>query len=598
VLPTGAGKTILAAMDTVQADAKKILFIVHSRDINLQARDEFAKVRGIDEKYGFLNGYEKDFDADILFANIQSLSRPDNFARLIDREFDYVIVDEAHHVGAKSYESTISKLKTKYLLGITATPIREDGKDVPAFFGKNIVYQMKVKEAIEKELLVPFGYFGIHDNVDYSKLKWNGYKYGENDLNKALIIEDRDRKIIAKFKEMCGVRQTIGFCVSIKHCYSMAEKFNNAGIPSVAVTSETSKELREQYKADFKKGKYQVIFAKDVFNEGIDFPNIQAELFLRPTWSERVFWQQLGRGLRRAPGKANVLVLDFIGNYKGANKIREYFKRQGFEISEPGRMKPEYHYEVEVVFEAKVVDIFQGQESVILKTDQELLDDLKRLYRQHGRVTSAKVLRYGIISPSVYRKRFGSFNEAMILAGLTVNNRRYSKEELLEDMKNIANKLGRAPTTPEYDKLGIASGAIMVNAFGTWNKAVKASGLNPVREYATREGIKNDVRNCIEKLGRVPTLSEYVEIGKWSRQTMTPYWKSFGTLIRELGYEPIKNQRIEADLLKQDLLEVYKKLGRPPSVKEYLKHGKFSRKGFYRIFGSWSDALKSIETTS
>lgn len=397
VFATGVGKTYLSAFDALQTNSERILFVVHRKEILRQSFISFEDVM-FDRKddMGFLHGEIKDTDKKIIFASIQTIGRERYIEQFDPEYFDYIIVDETHHVAAESYAKIFEYFKpNKFFLGLTATPERMDKKEILSYFDNNLVYEIDQKSAIDKALLVPYKYFGFKDNVDYTDIRWSGFKYNVQDLNKALMIEKRDKAILEKFDEYSKKRKTIGFCVSIEHAEYMAKLFNKNGIKSIAIHSKGSDseidiptETKDKIDA-FRDGKYQVAFVVDMFNEGIDVKDVTSLLFLRPTESKTIFIQQMGRGLRLSPetSKGDVIILDFIGSYKTAMKILGGLGLNGGSLREftPGDEEDErqgkllYHYDnngSQVVFQDEVVDVLKELQSASTKEVQsELIDD-------------------------------------------------------------------------------------------------------------------------------------------------------------------------------------------------------------------------------
>jgi superfamily II DNA or RNA helicase len=255
-----------------------------------------------------------------VFGSVQSIKNLDS-EKFPPDAFDMIIVDEFHHAAASTYESLLNYFKPKVLLGLTATPERTDGQSVLHWFENGISAELRLWEAIDRQILSPFQYFGINDNVDLEAagVSWRrGFGYDTNELSNvytgndarvALILEQMNH-YVDDLNEM----KAIGFCVSIEHAEYMAKKFNLVGVPSSAVTSKVSSEERKQTLASFRNGSTNAIFAVDIFNEGVDIPDINTLLMLRPTESATVFIQQLGRGLRKSASKKSLTVLDFVGN--------------------------------------------------------------------------------------------------------------------------------------------------------------------------------------------------------------------------------------------------------------------------------------------
>ena len=385
VMATGLGKTYTSIFDAESFQAKSILFVVHVEHILKQTKNSFEKVMPARlNEMGFYTGVTKELEGkNIIFATVQTLSRSEHLNKFSSDHFDYIIIDEAHHTAAASYRRITDHFNPKFLLGLTATPDRLDEKDILQFFGNNLVFEMGQEEAIRQGYLAKLKYIGFADNVDYSKIHYNGFRYDVNDLNKLLMIETRDKAIISKFTELAAKKKTIAFCVSIDHAEWSAEQFRLSGINAIALHSKveaghsesgvvTAKEILSAFEND----EYQVVFVVDMLNEGIDIPDVECLLMMRPTQSSTILTQQIGRGLRIAPGKQEVLVLDFIGNYRTAPTILK-----GLGIGGIGKLtfdqdKDVYYYDNEgrtVEFEGSVVEIFKV---VLSKSSREVDESL------------------------------------------------------------------------------------------------------------------------------------------------------------------------------------------------------------------------------
>lgn len=318
VAATGVGKTFLAAFDSTAF--KRVLFIAHREEILLQARDSFSKVRPLSSS-GLLYGSNRPRKCDLCFASVQTLSRPGNIKAFPPDYFDYVVVDEFHHAAAASYKRVLDYFKPRFLLGLTATPFRTDNQDIYRLCDDNLIYEIYLRDAINRDLLVPFDYYAVYDPTDYEGLPVRNGRYVVDALEQRLSLKDRADLVLSNFRKLAGLR-TLGFCASVKHADYMASYFNHHGVSSVAVHSqaETSgdRHLAIQSIID---GTVQVIFAIDIFNEGVDLPSIDTVMFLRPTESMTVFLQQLGRGMRKHEEKERLTVIDFIGNYKKAHYL-------------------------------------------------------------------------------------------------------------------------------------------------------------------------------------------------------------------------------------------------------------------------------------
>lgn len=312
VMATGLGKTWLAAFDAARPNFRRILFVAHRDEILRQSRDVFRRVQP-DADLGLFTGTEKTFGARIVFASVQTLAgRLETFAA---DEFDYVIIDEFHHASAPTYRKLIAYFRPKFLLGLTATPERLDGADLLALCGDNLVFECNLVDGIARGDLARFHYFGITDAVDYSPIPWRNGRFEPNALTTALATRARALQALDEWRAKGG-GPTLGFCVTVRHADFMAEFFRDAGVAAVAVHSGPTSAARRQAIDDLRANRVEVVFSVDVFNEGLDVPEITTLLMLRPTESPVVFLQQLGRGLRRTDDMDTLVVVDFIGNHR------------------------------------------------------------------------------------------------------------------------------------------------------------------------------------------------------------------------------------------------------------------------------------------
>ncbi len=315
VLATGLGKTWLAAFDSVQASARRVLFVAHREEILTQAASTFIRIRP-QARVGYYMGQSRDAEIDVLCASVQTLARAEHLERFSPQHFDYIVVDEFHHAAAATYRKLLSHFAPAFLLGLTATPERTDQSDILSLCDNNCVFSYDLFSGVEAGLLSPFHYYGIFDqSVDYKEIPWRNGKFDPQLLSHKLATLARARHVLKEWMARKQLR-TLAFCVSTKHADYMADQFNKAGVRSAAVYSGSTlgrSEALEQLRS----GQLQVIFSVDLFSEGVDLPVIDTVMMLRPTESKILFLQQLGRGLRRADGKDKLVVLDFIGNHAG-----------------------------------------------------------------------------------------------------------------------------------------------------------------------------------------------------------------------------------------------------------------------------------------
>ncbi len=311
VAATGSGKTYLAAFDARNYSPKRLLYIVHRETILNDALNTFKKVFGSDRTYGFFTGSKQEIDCDFVFATSSMISKHlDEFSK---DEFEYIVYDEVHHIMADNGQKIFAYFTPSFLLGLTATPERMDNKNVIELFENNVPFELRLRDAILSDLVVPFHYYGIRDEfADYSisdKAK------AAREISKQLNINFIVRQI-ELYKLKNEKLKAIAFCTSIEHCKMMANAFNENGYNAIALTGgnnfgERVKAFKDLQNED---SQLEIICTVDILNEGVDIPSINMVLFLRPTESQTVFLQQLGRGLRKYPGKEYVTILDFIGN--------------------------------------------------------------------------------------------------------------------------------------------------------------------------------------------------------------------------------------------------------------------------------------------
>ncbi|MBQ3335306.1 MAG: DUF3427 domain-containing protein [Eubacteriaceae bacterium] len=340
VAATGTGKTMIAAFDYRQFKQKdnraNLLFVAHRKEILDQSLATFRAVLR-DANFGDLfvgQDKPKGLDLERIFISVQTLNSQKLWERLPADYYDYIIVDEFHHAAAPTYQKLLTVFKPKILLGLTATPERMDGKDILDYFDGRIAAEIRLPEAIDRKLLCPFQYFGVADTVDLSDVKWNRGGYDKNVLSNLYtldrhIADNRAGYIIKTLNHYVtsvNDMKALAFCVSVEHARFMAEKFNQAGISALSLSGESEKTIRNDAKAKLVSGEINIICVVDLYNEGVDIPEINTVLFLRPTESLTVFLQQLGRGLRLADGKDCLTVLDYVGRANPRYNFKVKFK--------------------------------------------------------------------------------------------------------------------------------------------------------------------------------------------------------------------------------------------------------------------------------
>ncbi|CAD7056164.1 hypothetical protein RHAB21_00880 [Pseudorhizobium halotolerans] len=338
VLATGLGKTWLAAFDSDRADYRRILFVAHREEILNQAVETFRRVRPT-ARIGRLSGEHKDADPDLLFASVQTLGKASHIRQFRSDAFDYIVVDEFHHAAASTYRRIIDHFEPKFLLGLTATPERSDGADLLGLCQENLVFQAGIHAGIEGGHLCPFHYFGIPDDVDYRNIPWRSAQFDLTELTAAVATDARAKNALEQYR-LRGGSKCIGFCCSQTHADFMAAFFSRHGVAAVAVHAGGNSAPRATSLQRLEAGEIEVVFAVDMFNEGIDIPSIDTVLMLRPTESTIIWLQQLGRGLRMSADKDRLVVIDYIGNHRiFLTKVRAIASIANVDASSSGRIR-------------------------------------------------------------------------------------------------------------------------------------------------------------------------------------------------------------------------------------------------------------------
>lgn len=411
---TGTGKTYLSGFDVKNAKAEKVLFIAHRKTILSKAKETFETIIK-DKKMGIYDGSIG--EEDYIFAMIQTMSKKEHLEKFPKDYFDYIVIDEVHHGGAKSYQSLINYFTPKFMLGMTATPERGDNFDIYELFHHNIAYEIRLHDALREELLCPFHYFGISD------IEVDGELITEKTAVKKLIADERVNHIIEKsrFYGYSGDKlHGLIFVSRVEEAIELTEKMKSKGIRCEVLTGEDSDSKREKIILDLEEGKIEHIITVDIFNEGVDIPCINQVILLRPTESSIVYIQQLGRGLRKYEGKEYVVILDFIGNYEKNFLIpvavsqdnsydKEYMKRfimNGTDMI-PGQSS--------IIFEEIVKErIFENINKNNFSTKKNIERDFNLLEKQLGRIPMLyDFFHHNMIDPSVILKYKKTYDEIL-----------------------------------------------------------------------------------------------------------------------------------------------------------------------------------------
>ena len=380
---TGVGKTYLAAFDS--AKYKHVLFVAHREEILKQAAKSFKNVRN-SEDYGFFDGKQKDTDKSVIFASVATLGRVEYLTEqyFAPDYFDYVVIDEFHHAVNDQYQRIVNYFKPQFLLGLTATPERMDGKSIYGICDYNVPYEISLKEAINKGILVPFHYYGIYDETDYSGLHLVKGRYDEKELNETYIGNVKRYDLIYKYYKKYRSRRALGFCCSRMHAEEMAKEFCKRGVKAVAVYSNADGEFSEERNHAIERLKNEeinVIFSVDMFNEGVDIAALDMVMFLRPTESPIVFLQQLGRGLRTSRGKEYLNVLDFIGNYEKAGRAPMLLSGGSHFAGESAKNYYDIEYPDDCIvdFDMRLIDLFKELEKKSLSIKERIRKEFYRV---------------------------------------------------------------------------------------------------------------------------------------------------------------------------------------------------------------------------
>ena len=451
VAATGCGKTVISAFDYANYCKKnpgkknRLLFVAHREEILKQSIETFQGVLK-DLNFGDLwVGNYRPESLDHLFISVQTLNSKKLYDELPGDYYDFIVIDEFHHAAAPIYQEPLAKLHPKILLGLTATPERMDGEDILQYFNGRIAAEIRLPEAIDRKLLCPFQYFGLSDDVDLSEVKWTRGGYDRRELSNILsfsgrIAERRAESVIRnieKYTSSIEDMKALGFCVSKEHAKFMSDFFNEHGIASLELDSDSNREDRASAKKRLEDGTIKVIFVVDLYNEGVDITSVNTVLFLRPTESLTIFLQQLGRGLRLDDSKDCLTVLDFIGH---ANKKYNYEEKFAALLS---NTKHSVEHEMKRGFVSAPKGCYihlekKAREYVLenirssIETKTGIISKIATFENDTGKtLTLSHFLSHYRMSAHAFYKK-GSFSRLCVLAGV--------KDEFHEDMEAELSK--------------------------------------------------------------------------------------------------------------------------------------------------------------
>ncbi|AUD14906.1 MULTISPECIES: DEAD/DEAH box helicase family protein [unclassified Planococcus (in: firmicutes)] len=406
VLATGLGKTYLAAFFAKKF--KRVLFVAHRQEILQQAKESFQKVHP-HKKSAFYHATEKDTSADFLFASIYTLGSEYHLDQFERNAFDLIVVDEFHHAASPTYRRLLEHFEPQFLLGITATPDRMDNQDVYALCDGNVAISIHFLDAIERNWLAPFRYFGVYDNTDYSKIRWLGNRYDEEELLQAQLREEYAEAVFEAWQKHKQTR-TIVFCSTIRQTQFMDQFFRERGIRSMSLSGGTPAEERKAARAQLDSGELEIIFTVDLFNEGVDIPKVDTLLFIRPTESLTVYTQQIGRGLRIADEKDHCVIIDFIGNYRNADLKLSVFDTAPQAKEKTQGVEPLVPANCDFNLELAVVNLLEELRKKRAPRKESLVLAYRELKRELGRrPTYLEFHLKGTADSKTIKQEFGSW---------------------------------------------------------------------------------------------------------------------------------------------------------------------------------------------
>lgn len=407
VMATGLGKTYLAGF--FAKNFRRVLFVAHREELLMQASHSFRQVMP-DRTVGIYNGSTKDVGADTVFASIFTLGVKKHLECFEPAEFDLIIIDEFHHAAAQTYSRLLGYFQPSFLLGITATPDRADGKDIYAICEGNVAFQIGFIEAVQRGWLAPFRYFGVYDDTDYSQIRWLGNRYDEEALLIAQLKEEVAQKAFAAWAKHKQTR-TLAFCSSIRQASFLADFFKQRGVHAFSLHSQTKEMTRAEAIRRLAEGSLEILFTVDLFNEGVDIPAVDTLLFVRPTESLTVFTQQVGRGLRLFSTKEYCSIIDLIGNYRNADIKMSLFDTEEKEAKKktPASL-PVVPANCEIHFDIGVIDLFREMSLKRQPRKEKLLHAFLKLKMELGRIpTYLELHLHGRENSRDYKQEFKSY---------------------------------------------------------------------------------------------------------------------------------------------------------------------------------------------
>lgn len=575
VSATGTGKTYLGAFAVKEYKPKKFLYLVHREQIAKKALESFYRVIGGKKSdYGLLTGNKHDFDKKYLFGTVQTVSQEQILEQLDPEEFDYILIDEAHRVAAPTYQKILNHFAPKFLLGMTATPERMDKQNIYEIFDYHLAYEIRLKDALNDQMLTPFHYVGVEDYTV------GNHVISETSKLKDLVARKRVEYVLKQldYYGYCGEKaKGLVFCSRQEEAIELAKLFSQTGHPSRALTNEDSQKQRIEVTHQLENGELEYIFTVDLFNEGIDIPSLNQIVMLRNTQSSIVFIQQLGRGLRKFPGKDYVTVIDFLGNYKNnylipiaLNGDKSRDKDQAVRESKLPQV-----IDVSTINFTEIASqrILVSLEKIKLDSMRELRQSYKDLKEKIGRVPLLyDFYQYGTTAPTVFAKNhalahYGDFLKKM---GEEVNLGNYQNAALSFVTKELL--FGKRP----HELLLLESCLDKNISRADFTKLLKSKNCY----------ISEDVLNSVEKI-----LSLNFFDVKQGKTTKKEQYGSYPLIEKENGEYRLSSQLLQAlndnhqfKMLFEDVLKTGLALAREyNSQAQFTLYKQYDRKDVCRL---------------
>ncbi len=614
VMASGLGKTYTSAfaVERYLVDKRfvRVLVLCHSEKILRQTKEKFQEYFGEEFSYGMYVKYDKTTrPTNFLFATFQTMK--ENREIFPKDEFAYIIVDEAHHSHARTYFPTIRYFQPEFLLGLTATPDRLDGQKIEEIYGEP-VYELGFVEATKRGLIAECDYRLVLDDLSQERLDEylaNDEKLSINQLNRTLFIEKRDEEIVRLIGEYSAEVEnpkTMIFCRTVEHARKIAKLI---GDKAALVYKKNGDSANDRALKSFKEGEINTIISVDMLNEGIDVPDANVIVFLRNTVSPAVFYQQLGRGTRLSEGKDKVLVLDFVDNCERVKMILELKQEvDDFKVRPPhgdegshgdgdANSKKKFTLNIATQFDVKMMDIIKILERTQdCWTEARLIECLQQKARQLGRTPSGREMNIDPNMPyaSCYRVKFGSYNKAVELAGLSCNRTAggspIDKDVMLSKLRDLAKQKGYQPTSTDIDEAeNMPEARTYKRQFQSLERAIQLAG---VEEPTYQDFLLDHLVKKYQALKRIPLPAD-MDLDSEAPNTMA-YVRKLKGLPNALVMVGLKTELEERML--SDLVRISEEKGRRPTSRDLGPSTQsFSAGAYIEIFGSLKSALDRIE---